>query len=72
MSEALPTTGSVVPGSGIGPGLFLVFIADVKASCYASSLITFPDDCTVTARAVSDVSIDLNAVVHASVLSSMK
>ena len=30
MSESLPINGSVVQGSEIGPGMFLVFTTDVK------------------------------------------
>jgi len=57
-SELLPITRSVVQGSGIGPGMFLVYISDLKALGKDNSLIKFADDCTLIVPAVSDVSVE--------------
>jgi len=46
-----------VQGSEIGPEMFLVFIADLKALPKDNSLITFVDDCTLFVLAVSDVTV---------------
>ena len=57
MSEFLPVTRSVVQGSGIGPGMFLVYIADLKALGSLNSLIKFANDFTLIVLAVSDVQL---------------
>ena len=59
MSEFLPITRSVVQGSGIGPGVFLVYIADLKALGSSNTLIKFADDYTLIVPAVFDVSVEL-------------
>jgi len=62
MSEFLPITRSVVQGSGIGPGMFLVYIADLKALGSLNTLIKFAGDCTLIVSAVSDVSVELEMI----------
>ena len=62
MSEFLPITRSIVQGSGIGPGMFLVYIADLKALGSLNILIKFADDCTLIVPAVSDVSVELEMI----------
>jgi len=43
---------------GIGPGMFLVFIADLKVLGKDNSLIKFADDCTLLVPVVSDVTVE--------------
>jgi len=52
--ELLPINRSV----GIGHGMFLVFIADLKALGKDNSLIKFADNCTLVFPAISDVSVE--------------
>ena len=59
VSEFLPITRSVVQGSGIGPGIFLVYIADLKALGSLNTVIKFANDCTLIVPPVSDVSVEL-------------
>jgi len=52
--ELLPINRSI----GIGHGMFLVFIADLKALGKDNSLIKFADNCTLVFPAISDVSVE--------------
>jgi len=54
VSEFVPITRSVVQGSGIGTGMFVLYIADLKALGSLNILIKFADDCTLIVPAVSD------------------
>jgi len=45
-------------GPGIGPGMFLMFIADLKALGKDNSLIKFANNCTLLVPAVSDVTVE--------------
>ena len=49
----MPITRSIVQGSGIGPAVFLVYIADLEVLGKSNSLVKFADDCTVIVPANS-------------------
>ena len=51
-------TRSIVQGSGVGPSLFLIYIADLKTQGKDNRLIKFADDCTLLVPAGSSVSVE--------------
>ena len=51
-------TGSIVQGSGVGPSLFLIYIADFKTQGKDNRLIKFADDCTLLVPAGSSASVE--------------
>jgi len=62
MSEFLTITRSVFQRSGIGTGMFVVYIADLKALGSLNTLIKFADDRTLIVPAVSDISVELEMI----------
>ena len=51
-------TRSIVQGSGVGPSLFLIYIAALKTQGKDNRLIKFADDCTLLVPAGSSVSVE--------------
>jgi len=62
LSESQSINRSVVQGSWTGPGMFLVYIADMKALAEDNSSIKFVDDCSLVVLVDSNASVETEMI----------